>query len=744
MEARTDGAIAPTRPGPSIIPLPSSTQSRLRSTQILTSLPQIVSELVQNSLDAGAQTIAVAVDPDEWECWVSDDGAGISRDGLALFSGGCEGSRYGTSKAYTQTSLDEVSTFGFRGEALASAADVACLEISSRTKHSRESQAVILKGGKTLYLGPSIHWRKQSPGTVVSVRDAFYNLPIRRQSHTKPSRTIELVKREIESFALVFPNVSFSLDATHKAKAVSVPSKARVLTIPKTQSTLAAFRRLYGRALADNVEEIQESSGGMRLEGFLSLQGAHSKAYQFLYVNKHPLATCDLHRHVESTFARSSFNKHAYDELGKTHTPLSAVRRSPRKTEKKPVYVLNFIIPPRFVDNCIEPAKAAVQLQDSTAVNAFLTSVIERILVRHGFMVPPPERTNCQEGVASPRKRRKLVHRSHSLDPPRMHPSPRTYDPTATSQPFPPVPEREVVIGGADDATDILWTDPATGERFIIDARTGNSYPQHAPARPRPGDNAAGTAPAGARMILGTSATTSARRRRDAPAWIAAALQANEAYHLTERKIPPLSGAVDRRTQSTARACGRARATHARVLWDAPRAGRFAGAGLREARVLGQVDQKFVACVIPASLARCEVRAGGGGGPGNVEGCCSGEEAALVLIDQHAADERVRVERFLREVCEGFLASRSRTRGDGGHGGVDARPLVPPVNVLLTGPEAKAIMESFEVRTAFSYWGITFDIPPIERKCTVSPNDGEAGYAQVAVSSVPNVVADKA
>lgn len=62
--------------------LPTSTQARLRSSQILTSLPQLVSELAQNSLDAGARRIEVGVDCDEWACWVRDDGCGMSKTDL--------------------------------------------------------------------------------------------------------------------------------------------------------------------------------------------------------------------------------------------------------------------------------------------------------------------------------------------------------------------------------------------------------------------------------------------------------------------------------------------------------------------------------------------------------------------------------------------------------------------------------------------------------------------------------------
>lgn len=73
--------------------LNASTRAKLRSTQILTSLPQIVSELLQNSLDAGARQIDIGLDCEEWSCWVKDDGFGISKEGLNII-GSAEG-RYG-------------------------------------------------------------------------------------------------------------------------------------------------------------------------------------------------------------------------------------------------------------------------------------------------------------------------------------------------------------------------------------------------------------------------------------------------------------------------------------------------------------------------------------------------------------------------------------------------------------------------------------------------------------------------
>lgn len=76
--------------------LDNETRSKIRSTQIITSLPQIISELVQNSLDAGAKSIDIGIAMDEWSCWVKDDGNGINKSGLQHITEGCERGRYGT------------------------------------------------------------------------------------------------------------------------------------------------------------------------------------------------------------------------------------------------------------------------------------------------------------------------------------------------------------------------------------------------------------------------------------------------------------------------------------------------------------------------------------------------------------------------------------------------------------------------------------------------------------------------
>ncbi|KAI9068501.1 hypothetical protein FKP32DRAFT_1561492 [Trametes sanguinea] len=753
--------------------LPTFTQSRLRSTQILTSLPQLVSELVQNSLDAGAQNVEISLDAAEWECWVRDDGVGISKEGLSILSQGSEIGRYGTSKAYTPASLDEVTTFGFRGEALASAADISCLEISSRTKHSREAWSVILKGGEMLYAGSAIRWRRESPGTVVSVRDAFYNLPIRRRAHPNPIRTLELVKRDIESFALMFPGASFTLDDTSKGRGgAHGRSKIRVLSVPKTTSTLVTFRHLYGRALADHVAEVNEVHEGMRLEGFISFHGGYSKSYQFLYINKHLLAVCELHRAVEAIFAASSFSKHAYEEMGKVNPPTPYIRRSPRKTEKKPVYVLNLSIPPRFIDNCLEPAKASIQLQNSTAAVALLTSVVRRILVGNGFLSVHPERPRQPaEGATSPRKKQKLTHQDctpHSAGESRQLAG-SAYSEQArsalhavaaetTTRPLRSVAVQEE-LHRDDDATHVLWTDASTGERFIVDMRTGNSHPELAPPT-QDAEGSSAVASIRTRKTLGAQILPLAPGTNDVPAWIADALAANDAYRLAERKITTLPATSEPPGQQSLHDISREHAHrprvaprgHAEPAWDAPRIGRFTSTALRTARVLGQVDRKFIACVMRTQRTCPQSSTSELEDAGGVEDAlCLGsglgarrQEGTLVLIDQHAADERVRVERFLRELCEGFLVSVSRPPGsESGEVGVRTRTLVPPVNVLLTRHEARRLEDSLELRSAFARWGIVLAVFPGVPRDYAAPSQEDESYSQVAVETVPEVIADK-
>lgn len=391
------------------------------------------------------------------------------------------------------------------------------------------------------------------------------------------------------------------------------------------------------------------------------------------------------------------------------------------------------------------------------------------MLVRHGFLSQRCQKPDGHNGAPPPRKIRKSTHVG-GLDPSGLlaglslnrssAQGQGSLVPTGTIGPVqrvsvPPgsttfllsaVQEEEgLIVREAQDAPDILWKDPATGETFVVDARTGNSYPQNAAAGSSNQDTS-GTPVPRTRRSLGERDSA---RTATAPAWIAEALQANEAYRSLEQKIPILPNSGDFVQRFASHSCDQGSSARRRAgyqqqtfqPWDAPNLGRFCKDDLRHALILGQVDRKFIACVMhptaDAENSQSETGALHGGG-------------ALVLIDQHAADERVQVERFFRELCEGFLSHRppsptTVSRQDdigGGGGGVCTRKLNPPVNILLTRPEAERIAASHNTREAFSRWGVTLTTPSVPVRPVDSGPD-HASYIQVAVNTVPEVVAEK-
>ena len=157
---------------------------------------------------------------------------------------------------------------------------------------------------------------------------------------------------------------------------------------------------------------------------------------------------------------------------------------------------------------------------------------------------------------------------------------------------------------------------------------------------------------------------------------------------------------------------------------------RFRKDDLRQVRIISQVDCKFIACVV--GLDNCP---GGEKDDETRQAAATGK--TLILIDQHAADERVRVERFLKSICRGFLSHQE------GSGGVEMRQLSPPVPVLLTKHEASRLAELLEFQKAFESWGFRFfGLEEIQSRLD-SETQLDDGYVQVFVSAVPDIASEK-
>ncbi|KEP54327.1 putative DNA mismatch repair protein [Rhizoctonia solani 123E] len=708
-----------------ITELEPQTKAKLRSTQILTSLPQLISELVQNSLDAGASHIEVGMDPAEWECWVRDDGQGMSTEGMRLLTQGHEKGRYNSSKSY-EASQTEAGTFGFRGEALASAMELSCLEISSRTPNARESWSVILKGGEQLYLGPSVRWRRERAGTTAVCRDVFFNVPVRRKSHPNVARTLELTRKELENLALVFPQVSITLDHTNELQ------KSRVLSVSKTGSSLAAFRALYGKAMAESVEELNIRSEDLAIEGFISLNGSHSRGFQNFYINRHPMVFGEIQRAIEQMFAASGFGRmaHGGDEYDSNLPPRTL--RSPKKTDRKPVYVLNLGVSSAQVDNFLEPAKSMVRFQDTNRVLSFVLEVIHRFLSRNGFATATSRLTGTEavQTEQSSRPSRKRVRRE-TIEPDSsdaqlaLKASSNTQGLTKLSESY-----RDRRTGDDDtciehgDSGYFEWADPSTGESFSIDSQTGNSLPQHrsldqTQTNRSEADNDSSELSSTSRLDrswLKKNGPSASGSNEEVPTWLADALKRNDTFAFPEK------GVFSTKTTSSNTPLGH-RPTpraHTGVLlenhWASsltqcsqPTSKTFSRQDLHNSEVIAQVDTKFIACVFRITAA---------------------SERILVLVDQHAADERVRVERYLKRLCIGFIQDK-----------VDVFRFDSPIKILLARREAE-ILARPDLLNALSRWGLCIDIRVPSAFDGRNLTEGQ-DFCQGEVLFVPDVVSKR-
>ncbi|KAJ7167564.1 hypothetical protein C8R46DRAFT_1093418, partial [Mycena filopes] len=600
---------------PSLNPYLPATRSKLRSTQILT--------LLQNSLDAGARQIDIGVDCEEWTCWVRDDGSGMNKEGMDILGTGLEAGRYGFQNTVQRT---------------------------SRSVEARITRNHCLHPRRVLQC-------KFKPCRSSSL-SSFQQLPVRRLSHPTPTRTLDAIRHQVETFALVFPSVSFTLENTHSVK----DDKDMLLRIPKTTSVLTAFRHLYGRAF--HVEEIDTTSGELRLKGFISLDGAYSKAHQFLYINRHPISFCELHQAIDSRFASSSFGKHAILHGLGSVSPISAVRRSPRKTEKKPVYVLD------LSDNCLEPAKAAVHLRNKGSVMTLLTSTIQSFLVRNGFAAEQKTADMRSGSPLPPLKRRKYDFEDDSgyaEERPEQTTSRLFFDELREASPTP--------LYTREETEELMWRDPHTGQIYVVDARTGNSYKQ---SEPPPG------ATDGTTTSVRQGRTLSRQKAQESegqmPEWIQKAL---------EEKIPSLRHLQAPDVDAQQHNCNDFHKFSDYLKQDIQ--------DLRNARVIDQVDRKFIACLIDDS-----------GDPNS--------SRTLVLIDQHAADERVR---------SSVLGYLSNITADGNKAKLlRLRELNPVRPILVTRHEER------QLREFSSHEGG----PTVETA---------SGYSQVFVHWVPELVADK-
>ena len=323
---------------PTIRKLSQSIINKIAAGEVIERPASVVKELLENSIDAGATRIELAIDSGGLELIrVSDNGCGIEADQLPLAI-----ASHATSKLQTADDLFDVHSLGFRGEALASIAEVSHLSLRSRVAASEAGAELQVRGGQADPIAPI----GTAVGTVIEVRHLFFNTPVRRKFLRAPQTETSHVVEAFTRIALAFPQVHMTLHSGTR----------QMFDLPGTHNKVDRIAKFFGHEIADSLISIESEHEGIRLHGFVT-DPAVSRAnnrMQYLFLNG---------RHI-----RDRALQHA---LGEAYRGLLMVGRFP-------VCFLHLEMPAQLVDVNVHPTKLEVRFQEGGRIYSHLLQTLRQ------------------------------------------------------------------------------------------------------------------------------------------------------------------------------------------------------------------------------------------------------------------------------------------------------------------------------------------------------------------------------
>ncbi|MDH4149425.1 MAG: DNA mismatch repair endonuclease MutL [Betaproteobacteria bacterium] len=330
--------------------LPELLINQIAAGEVIERPASALKELLENSLDAGAQAISVELAGGGIKLVaVSDDGHGIARDELQLAL-----ARHATSKITSLDDLEHVGSLGFRGEALASIASVSRMALMSRRADERHAWRVTAEGPALSAPQPATLAR----GTRIEVRELYFNTPARRKFLKTEQTEFAHCEEAFRRIALSRPDVAFAL--THNGRA-----RLQV----KPQPLPARIAAVLGEEFAAGALPVEESAGQIAIRGAIS-SPAHAKGArdaQYFFVNG---------RCIRDKLVAHAIRQAYADVL---------------HHDRHPAFALFLDIDPQLVDVNVHPAKAEVRFRDSRAVHQFIFHALHKTLSLSAGQAAPAE-----------------------------------------------------------------------------------------------------------------------------------------------------------------------------------------------------------------------------------------------------------------------------------------------------------------------------------------------------------------
>lgn len=321
--------------------LPDSVANQIAAGEVIQRPASVVKELVENAVDAGAKRVQVIIkDAGRTLIQVVDDGKGMSdTDARMAFE------RHATSKIENAADLFALHTMGFRGEALASIAAVA--EIDLRTMMSGQSVGTRLKisGSKVESQEPDVC----VPGTNMMVKNLFFNVPVRRKFLKKDAVELSHIVHEFERMALVNPEVEMTLIHNDTVMFQLLPSsfKQRICDV-------------FGKSLEHQILPVNASTSLVTIDGYVTLPEFSRRRNQLQYFTVNG-------RHMRHPYFHKAVMQ-CYERL--------------LPADRQPNYFLNFTVDPASIDVNIHPTKNEIKFENEGAIWQILAAAVREALGR--------------------------------------------------------------------------------------------------------------------------------------------------------------------------------------------------------------------------------------------------------------------------------------------------------------------------------------------------------------------------